>query len=311
MQNISFIMLYFLLLPFAFGVDRAAPSAIHCIKGIDPGYYPDYGAIVLRQEKAQQDVYEITMNVYVEKTDSFQSYKVSAKNEEAPKEQLYNPDAIADSMFFRFATKEDNAASILIIHWKNGTYKAEIRHGSKFKDLPLELICEPVDISDEDVGYQDSDVGSSDIDDDKFFSFTGGVKTGGPFPFAVVGGGHFGVDFGKVLEVGLEAGAGGSFGVGAFIGPYVKLAPVPYKMGKRFYLYGRAYQGKMWFESVGSKPLKLLEVGVGYRHLDSNLGNREYFFGELGTMHFCTESEWEKCDFSKDFWPSFYVGKKF
>lgn len=107
---------------------------------------------------------------------------------------------------------------------------------------------------------------------------------GGIYTLFVAAGGQVGLSIANTLEVGIDAGGIGSFAAGLYVGPYVKLAPVPYKAGKRIYLQGRAYHAILFGPEGGSATLNVAEVGVGYRHLTEKAMREGMFWSLEGGM---------------------------
>jgi hypothetical protein len=96
--------------------------------------------------------------------------------------------------------------------------------------------------------------------------FTGGFE-GGLYGVMVGANGRLALRFFDAGEVGALAGGAGSFGAALFVGGYAALSPVPYKFGKRIYLYGRYYRAWVYGPENGSPtvPFHFFEGGVGYR----------------------------------------------
>lgn len=94
----------------------------------------------------------------------------------------------------------------------------------------------------------------------------------------------------EMIEFGVGFGAIATLGAGAaYVGPYFKLVPVPYGLGKRFYAYGRAYRAWVFTRErplvPGPHYFHLAEWGIGYRAFaESERRNGTYRFIELGVV---------------------------
>jgi hypothetical protein len=116
------------------------------------------------------------------------------------------------------------------------------------------------------------------------------------------------------LEAGVEADIGNanqgqySKGATAYLGSYIRLAPIPGEIGKRLYLYGKVFRAYSLIKISDADAnylgthysrFNIAEYGIGYRHYEKdNYGGpaRQYFYIELGAV----KPVGDYCDYATD-----------